>query len=209
MLFGHKLRDHLPNQFRSMRKEWSDIRNAKELSFSRKNDKLSATGRTLRKLQVGDPVSIQNQHGNRPRKWSSTGVVVEVHPNRQYGVMLDGSRRITLRNRKFLRKLNTEHRRTTQVNKYNLPTIPADPDTPEITCSTPNRRNDVQIAQLSPISPEISPTSMSPTGQHDTTSQHQSPTTQCDLPPAAPTECPPIRRSTRTTMKPNRLIEEI
>ena len=45
----------------------------------------------------------KNQTGNRPRQWDRRGVIVEVMPFRQYKVMLDGSRQLTLRNRKFLR----------------------------------------------------------------------------------------------------------
>ena len=56
-------------------------------------------------LKCGDSVQIQNQYGNHPKKWTNTGVVAEALPNRQYHVVVDGSRRITLRNRKFLRKI--------------------------------------------------------------------------------------------------------
>ena len=47
---------------------------------------------------------IQNQIGNAPRKWDKTGVVVEVRQHNQYLVKTDGSNRVTLRNRKFLRR---------------------------------------------------------------------------------------------------------
>ena len=59
----------------------------------------------LEPLSVGDPVQIQNQSGNRPNKWYNTGIVSECLPNRQYSVVVDGSRRVTLRNRRFLRKI--------------------------------------------------------------------------------------------------------
>ena len=38
-------------------------------------------------------------------KWDRTGVVVEVLPYDQYRVKVDGSGRVSLRNRQFLRKL--------------------------------------------------------------------------------------------------------
>ena len=47
---------------------------------------------------------IQNQSGNDPNKWDKTGVVVEVKQHDQYVIRVDGSGRVTLRNRKFLRK---------------------------------------------------------------------------------------------------------
>ena len=59
----------------------------------------------LQPLTIGDSVQVQNQVGNHPNKWYSTGVVAEVLPNRQYRVILDGRRRITLRNRCFLKKI--------------------------------------------------------------------------------------------------------
>ena len=55
-------------------------------------------------LKVGDLVRIQNQIGHHPTKWDKTGVVIEVHQFDQYIVRVDGSGRVTLRNRKFLRR---------------------------------------------------------------------------------------------------------
>ena len=49
-------------------------------------------------LKVGTQVRIQSG-----RRWSKSGRVVETHPNRQYTVRVDGSGRVTLRNRRFLR----------------------------------------------------------------------------------------------------------
>ena len=68
------------------------------------HDKLSEHTRDLPPLSIGDAVLVQNQLGNSPRRWDRRGVIVEVLPHRQYKVMMDGSRRISLRNRKFLRK---------------------------------------------------------------------------------------------------------
>ena len=109
MLFGYKLKDHLPNKFRTLRKEWKDLMKVCELQGLKKEKQvLLKTGnrRTLKPLNEGDIVSVQNQTGNQPLKWSNTGVIVKVHPHRQYSVMIHASRRVTLRNRKFLRKLD-------------------------------------------------------------------------------------------------------
>jgi hypothetical protein len=47
----------------------------------------------------------QNQLGNKLKCWDKREVVVQAGPKtRQYKVMAFGSRRLTLRNRKFLRK---------------------------------------------------------------------------------------------------------
>ena len=67
-------------------------------------DMLYEHGKNLPDLKIGDSVLVQNQLGNEPRRWERRGKIVEVMPFRQYKVMLDGSRRITLRKRKFVRK---------------------------------------------------------------------------------------------------------
>ena len=59
----------------------------------------------LAKLQRGDKVFIQNQVGPNPRKWERTGTIVECKDHDQYAVKVDGTGRVSLRNRKFLRKL--------------------------------------------------------------------------------------------------------
>lgn len=61
--------------------------------------------RPLQQLRVGESVQVQNQEGPNPRRWAKTGRVVETMGNRQYRIRLDGSGRITLRNRRFLRKI--------------------------------------------------------------------------------------------------------
>ena len=47
---------------------------------------------------------IQNQRGNYPRRWDKRGVVVEVLPHDQHQVRVEGSRKLMLRNRRYLRK---------------------------------------------------------------------------------------------------------
>ena len=85
MLFGYKLKDHLPNKFRTLRKEWKDLMKVRKLQGLKKERQvLLKTGnrRTLKPLNEGDIVSVQNQTGNQPLKWSNTGVIVKVHPHR-------------------------------------------------------------------------------------------------------------------------------
>ena len=55
-------------------------------------------------LALGDHVMIQNRAGNNPNKWDHRGVVTNVLPFDQHEVLVDGSRRLTLRNRKHLRR---------------------------------------------------------------------------------------------------------
>ena len=106
LLFGHPIRDHLPRHDRELRKEWTAIDDAREVALAKRAAKeVPTTGKPLEPLDIGDSVQIQNQSGNHPTKWHNTGIISECLPNRQYRVIVDGSRRLTLRNRKFLRKI--------------------------------------------------------------------------------------------------------
>ena len=74
------------------------------------HDRLKQGTKELPPLQIGDHVMIQNQLGNKPKRWDKRGVVVQADPKtRQYKVMTFGSRRLTLRNRRFLRKYTPIH----------------------------------------------------------------------------------------------------
>ena len=69
------------------------------------DEMLRRQSRALSSLQLNDAVSIQDQTGHYPRRWSKTGKIVESCGHDSYLVKIDGSNRITKRNRQFLRKL--------------------------------------------------------------------------------------------------------
>ena len=56
-------------------------------------------------LVPGTVVLVQNQVGPSANKWDKSGLVVADCGNSQYRVKLDGSGRITLRNRAFLKRI--------------------------------------------------------------------------------------------------------
>ena len=69
------------------------------------HDRLVQGTKELPQLVIGDHVMVQNQLGNRPKRWDRRGVVVQADTKtRQYKIMIFGSRKLTLRNRRFLRK---------------------------------------------------------------------------------------------------------
>ena len=105
MLYGHKIRDHLPNKFRKLRKDWRAVKRMQEMKHVCLPHENTRQERTLKPLAAGDAVSVQNQKGNKPNKWHNTGKVVEALPNRKYKIILDGSRNVTNRNRKFIRPI--------------------------------------------------------------------------------------------------------
>ena len=109
-IFGRPIRDFLPIHPGRYHPHmmWSDTLNRREDALRDRHikcaERLSISTKRLPPLVVGDKVRVQNQTGPQPLKWDRTGVIVEVRQFDQYVVRLDGSRRVTLRNRKFLRK---------------------------------------------------------------------------------------------------------
>ena len=108
---GRQLRDHLPTNPSSYRpsKEWLLTKEQRELALAKRYTKQgevwSEHTRDLPELPVGSHVSVQNQHGNKAKRWDRTGLIVDVLPHKQYRVRMDGSGDISLRNRRFLRKI--------------------------------------------------------------------------------------------------------
>ena len=117
IVFGRTLRDTLPRLDKTsnvffnpqLRATWRDAWKEKEQALRTRyqgcQDRLSEHSKQLPPLVEGDKVMIQNQRGFKPNKWDRSGVVVEVRAHDQYVVKVDGSGRLTLRNRRFLKKL--------------------------------------------------------------------------------------------------------
>ena len=117
IVFGRKLRDTMPridktiNIFfnKAVKPTWTDAWEKKELAMRTRyqgcQKRLAEHSKSLPNLDVGDRVSVQNQSGNKPNKWDRSGTVVEIRDFDKYIVKVDGSGRLTLRNRRYLRKL--------------------------------------------------------------------------------------------------------
>ena len=107
-MFGRNVRNFipvLPSKYEP-RQEWS----LRERAFAKKlyNDgtKLAIGTRKVPPLSVGGKVLVQNQTGRAPNKWDKYWVIVECKPHNQVNVMMDGSRKVSLRNRQFVRKID-------------------------------------------------------------------------------------------------------
>ena len=121
ILFGRTLKDCLPlcppiprqttifDDSSPVSPVWKDMWSAKENALRQRLatqvESLEAHSHDLKPLVVGDPVRVQNQHGPHSKKWDRTGVIMQVGEHDQYIVRMDGSRRLTLRNRRYLRKI--------------------------------------------------------------------------------------------------------
>ena len=112
IVFGRPLRDNLLFTDYLKRAQysqrWQDTWKAKEEAlrarFIRTSEILNRHARPLPPLIPGDKCFVQNQTGQHARKWYHTGTVMEVLPHNKHMVKMDGSGRITYRNRRFLKK---------------------------------------------------------------------------------------------------------
>ena len=110
IVFGRPIRDPIPIPMGRYcpHPTWTETLENRERALakrhSREHEKWTEHCRTLPALEVGDQVYIQNLVGNHPKRWERTGTVVEVKQFHQYVVKVDGSGRLTLRNRQHLRK---------------------------------------------------------------------------------------------------------
>ena len=162
VIFGHAIREFIPIQPGRYLPHpiWRETLVAREEALRNRHQKtserLNEHTLDLPPLVIGDCVRIQNQHGPHPTKWDRTGVVVEVRQYDQYVIRVDGSGRVTLRNRKFLRKyipviprepLTMLPGPTTPVVKHQEPLI-SQPTAPQVQHTVPTR---------SRASPETSP----------------------------------------------------
>ena len=113
IIFGRELRDHLPSLVSRYqpRQEWrleADLR-ARGMAkrHGRMEDWLKHGARALIPLVNGDTVAVQDQtqSNGKPGRWNKSGVVVETLPHDSYMVKIHGSRQLTQRNRRFLKKM--------------------------------------------------------------------------------------------------------
>ena len=114
IIFGRPIRDSLsfvnrlekysnPHIRPTWREAWAAKENALRTRFTKTSEALNEHAQPLMPLKEGDKVFIQNQTGNNPTKWHRTGTVIEVAGHDQYIIKVDGSGRLTKRNRRFLR----------------------------------------------------------------------------------------------------------
>ena len=111
IIYGHQLQDSFtflnkldnfsnPNVGPMWRKAWKLNEEALRTRFVKNSEILNQRARDLRPLYVGSRRLLQNQSGTHPRKWDKSRVVMEVLPHDQFVVRIDGSPRLTRRNRK-------------------------------------------------------------------------------------------------------------
>jgi hypothetical protein len=111
LLYGRTMRDCIPTlaEANKIRPEWQMVSEDRELALAKRNHKnaerYNEHTKLLADLELGNHVAVQNQTGPRANKWEKTGTVVEKEGNRQYIIRMDGSGRCSLRNRRFLKRI--------------------------------------------------------------------------------------------------------
>ena len=189
------------------RPEWVMLREDREKALAKRAvsnmEKLDHSCRVLPKLAVGDSVLVQNQVGNHPSRWDITGVVVEVEEHDQYVVKVDGSGRMTTRNRKFLKKI-TPYSMTKHFRQDDARICPPTPAPPPVTTPAPPPVSTTALPPAEPAAPEPSPSPPASPSEHapDTAPAPMTP----DIAPAPVSPEPePVRRSARVSRAPDRL----
>ena len=169
-VFGRPIRDFIPIPpgCYQPHQTWVDTLNKREEALRQRHlkacERLTEHTRRLPPLKVGDHVRIQNQIGPYPTKWDRTGVIIEVRQHNQYVTRVDGSGRVTLRNRKFLRKYNPIFQHDPRHNIFeDLKFLPqASPSAPKTVVSQP-------LEETQPVPP-------GPVGQTQETTRNPMPT---------------------------------
>ena len=150
LTIGRQLRDGVPKArlHYMVDAHWIQALNNRETQMAENNDKIiaSRTSRRHSPLYIGNRVRIQNQ---ATKLWDRTGTIVEALRHRQYNVRLDGSGRISLRNRRHLSIIHaprpSHESGLPPTSPANLPDAPpsmpdAPPNIPDAPPTRPRRR---------------------------------------------------------------------
>ncbi|XP_068234299.1 uncharacterized protein [Palaemon carinicauda] len=110
LAMGRLLRDSVPmtKSYHKITEQWADIMIDREkMGKHLRNVKFrhDSSAKRLRPLQAGTTVAVQNVVSNA---WGRIAKVVEMKGDRQYVIKLDGSGRISTRNRKHLREIRVQ-----------------------------------------------------------------------------------------------------
>ena len=227
VIFGRRLRDTLPGISKEISTHdnphiacrWKEAWNLRERSlkerYVRSSESLNQHTRNLEPLCVGDHVFVQNQTGSNPTRWDRSGVVMESKDFDQYLVKVAGSGRLTLRNRRFLRKFTPHdlYKSSQFGSRPNHPKVPAPFIPPLVDTGSslepkPVTSSTVQQAQEEPLTATPEPTKRSEQIR-DTVELHNEQPKIDDAPESTPplTEAPTeVRRSTRVRI-PKKMYE--
>ena len=111
VLFARQLRDTVPSSKEGLklRPEWVLTLDRREEALAKRHrvrgEELTKGSKVFTPLTVGQTVQVQNQRGPHSNKWDLSGTVIEVGGYDSYTVKMDGSGRVTRRNRQYLKPI--------------------------------------------------------------------------------------------------------
>lgn len=179
VLFGRTLKDSLPRLDKShmifdngqIHEQWHQAWAAKESALKsrlvRNCEKLHANSKEFEPLREGDSVFIQNQDlaTKRSTKWDKQGTVVATGDYDQYLIRTAGTGRLTLRNRRFLRRFQERTQAVTAIPSLRAAPLPekqhvsapsvepvVQQAAPSMTAQVPDS-DSVPIPRIVPLSP--------------------------------------------------------
>ena len=221
VVFGRPLRDAFsfvnrlekfsnPNIRPIWRDAWAAKEDALRTRMTRTTEEMTKGSRPLRPLRVGEHVFLQNQHGSHPNKWDRSGVVMEALGHEQYCVKVDGTGRITNRNRRFLRAFQPAtltigtRAPVPQLRRLEAPSSLSTPDahppgSPETRRAQPEPERHAQDTQLAP--------SLNPCSDPVAPPDAQRAPRNAELPPADAIQTPPGPRRSARKFKPAKVYE--
>ena len=188
LLFHRQLRDAIPTHPKLLRphKQWVISAKEREQALAEKNQQLAASynqhAKTLPYIAPGSKVLIQEKG-----KWYKSGTVIKSLPFRQYEIKKDGSGFITVRNRRFLKKIETLPSRS----GFPMPSASTSTAGPPTSPSTPP-----QSPQKTSTPPSPTPLSNSPPPIQTQTSANESVQTPCQAgePPTQESSHPTLQK---------------
>ena len=168
----------------------------REMALSKRHTRqeklLSEHTKALSPLDRNTVVMVQNQTGRHVLKWDKSGTIVEVLPFDQYRVRMDGSGRVSTRNRKFIKPISPyslarDFPGTAAETSLTIDSSPPDTVLPTDTISSP---------------PDYTPTSDPPTSEPPAMTQGEEMVHPLQV--AADTQVEPAQpRSSGRTKTPN------
>ena len=131
IVYGQKLRDHIPRHTHKPRLDWQELSDRRQAAFMKRHfskcETINMFSKHLPPLSLGDSVYVQSQAGKDSGRWTASGQIVETLPHDSYLVRIDGSNKVTQRNRKFLRKF-TPFIQTDKQQIISAPIVPLSVD---------------------------------------------------------------------------------
>ena len=155
LLLHRQLKDSIPTNPKLLRphKDWIISAENREKAFAHRNMNIenayNANAHDLKPLQIHTPVRIQDKG-----KWFKSGIIIETLSNRQYRIRLDGSGRITLRNRRFIKPIEKPENKILISPQH----TPKQPDTHE------SQNNESNLFPKTPEFTETNPQDKGPNG---------------------------------------------